>query len=220
MKKKLENIVPDIYKALVPLTKGEGLDISEEMIDSFGEDMKAAMRDWVKKQPKTKDSLRMSNIGKPLRQLWYDMKSEGEETQKLDPHLFIRFLYVPFLNLIDQWQMILIFLSIASMLFGAVAAIGQTNLKRLVGINANVHNLSSEDLDAILVNRKYNIPRLEKLLQKFNDVTFNLDSKSINAAKALVKLLNREKSVKNLCLGSFNHKTIEYIRNSLKMPLF
>ena len=30
--------------------------------------------------------------------------------------VFIRFLYVPFLNLIDQWQMILVFLSIASML--------------------------------------------------------------------------------------------------------
>ena len=43
--------------------------------------------------------------------------------------VFIRFLYVPFLNLIDQWQMIIVFLSIASMLFGAVAAIGQTNLK-------------------------------------------------------------------------------------------
>ena len=31
--------------------------------------------------------------------------------------VFIRFLYVPFLNLIDQWQIILIFISIASMLF-------------------------------------------------------------------------------------------------------
>ncbi|MGB0779043.1 MAG: proton-conducting transporter membrane subunit [Flavobacteriaceae bacterium] len=32
----------------------------------------------------------------------------------------------------DQWQMIIVFLSIASMIFGAVAAIGQKNLKRLV----------------------------------------------------------------------------------------
>ena len=41
--------------------------------------------------------------------------------------VFIRFLYTPFINLIDQWQTIIIFLSIASMLFGAVAAIGQKN---------------------------------------------------------------------------------------------
>ena len=53
--------------------------------------------------------------------------------------VFIRFLYVPFLNLIDQWQTILIFLSIASMLFGAIAAIGQTNLKRLVAYSSISH---------------------------------------------------------------------------------
>ena len=46
--------------------------------------------------------------------------------------VFIRFLYVPFAEMNDQWQMIIIFLSIASMIFGAVAAIGQKNLKRLV----------------------------------------------------------------------------------------
>ena len=53
--------------------------------------------------------------------------------------VFIRFLYVPFLNLIDQWQMIVIFLSIASMLFGAIAAIGQTNLKRLIAYSSIGH---------------------------------------------------------------------------------
>ena len=53
--------------------------------------------------------------------------------------VFIRFLYVPFLNLIEQWQMIIIFLSIASMLFGAIAAIGQTNLKRLIAYSSISH---------------------------------------------------------------------------------
>jgi NADH:ubiquinone oxidoreductase subunit 2 (chain N) len=41
--------------------------------------------------------------------------------------VFIRFLYVPFVSLMDQWQMIIIFLSVASMIFGAIAAIGQKN---------------------------------------------------------------------------------------------
>ena len=53
--------------------------------------------------------------------------------------VFIRFLYVPFLNLIDQWQMIIVFLSIASMIFGAVAAIGQTNIKRLIAYSSISH---------------------------------------------------------------------------------
>ena len=53
--------------------------------------------------------------------------------------VFIRFLYVPFLYLIDQWQMIIIFLSLASMIFGAIAAIGQTNIKRLIAYSSIGH---------------------------------------------------------------------------------
>ena len=53
--------------------------------------------------------------------------------------VFIRFLYIPFINLIDQWQMIIVFLSIASMLFGAIAAIGQKNLKRLIAYSSIGH---------------------------------------------------------------------------------
>jgi len=53
--------------------------------------------------------------------------------------VFIRFLYVPFLNVIEQWQLIIIFLSVASMVFGAVAAIGQKNLKRLIAYSSIGH---------------------------------------------------------------------------------
>jgi len=53
--------------------------------------------------------------------------------------VFIRFLYIPFVNMIDQWQPILIFLSIASMVFGAIAAIGQNNLKRLIAYSSIGH---------------------------------------------------------------------------------
>ena len=53
--------------------------------------------------------------------------------------VFIRFLFTPFFNLIDQWQTILVFISIASMVFGAVAAIGQTNLKRLIAYSSIGH---------------------------------------------------------------------------------
>ena len=53
--------------------------------------------------------------------------------------VFIRFLYIPFINMIDQWQMIVVFLSIASMLFGAIAAIGQKNLKRLIAYSSIGH---------------------------------------------------------------------------------
>ena len=53
--------------------------------------------------------------------------------------VLIKILYVPFINLISQWQMIIIFLSVASMIFGAVAAIGQKNLKRLIAYSSISH---------------------------------------------------------------------------------
>ena len=53
--------------------------------------------------------------------------------------VFIRFLYVPFIDLFDQWQSIIIFISIASMLLGSFAAIGQTNIKRLIAYSSIGH---------------------------------------------------------------------------------
>ena len=91
--KKLDTLVEDIYDKLSVLGDGESLDVSEEVLDEFGNSMKEALRHWANPTPRDTETLRMSNIGKPLRQLWYDLKSEGEETQPLEPHLFIRFLY-------------------------------------------------------------------------------------------------------------------------------
>ena len=53
--------------------------------------------------------------------------------------VFINFLYTPFANMNDQWQTIIVFISIASMIFGAVAAIGQKNLKRLIAYSSISH---------------------------------------------------------------------------------
>ena len=53
--------------------------------------------------------------------------------------LFLRLLLQPFGDLVGQWQQIVIFISIASMALGAVAAIGQTNIKRLMAYSSIGH---------------------------------------------------------------------------------
>ncbi len=53
--------------------------------------------------------------------------------------VFIRFMFVPFINVVDQWQLIVVFLSVASMILGAVAAIGQNNIKRLIAYSSIGH---------------------------------------------------------------------------------
>jgi NADH-quinone oxidoreductase subunit N len=53
--------------------------------------------------------------------------------------ILIRFVQIPFEQLMDQWKNILIFMALASMILGAVAAIGQTNIKRLVAYSSIGH---------------------------------------------------------------------------------
>lgn len=53
--------------------------------------------------------------------------------------LFVRVVIVPFGTITDQWQQILTFIAIASMVLGAFAAIGQTNIKRLMAYSSIGH---------------------------------------------------------------------------------
>ena len=53
--------------------------------------------------------------------------------------VFIKFMYIPFYPIIDEWQFILVFISVASMILGAVAAIGQNNIKRLIAYSSIGH---------------------------------------------------------------------------------
>ncbi len=53
--------------------------------------------------------------------------------------LLIKFMFVPFSNILFEWQTIIIFISIASMILGAVAAMVQKNLKRLLAYSSIGH---------------------------------------------------------------------------------
>ena len=91
-KKTLDTLVQDIYDKLDTLTEGKSLNVSEETADAFGEAMKKALLHWSAEHPVDKPTLRMSNVGKPNRQLWYDMKSENQKNNFTAP-VQIRFLY-------------------------------------------------------------------------------------------------------------------------------
>jgi len=84
-------IVEDIYSTLDKLNDGP-LNLSEEVVEEFGEAIKNVIKEWSKPQDRKGFYLRMSNIGKPARQLWFDQKTESEN-RRLDPSLFIKFLY-------------------------------------------------------------------------------------------------------------------------------
>ena len=91
--KKLDTLVEDIYDKLSVLSDGESLNIDDKTIDAFGESMKEVLSQWSNPRPRDSGTLRMSNIGKPMRQLWYDMRSESKTTERIKPSVFIKFLY-------------------------------------------------------------------------------------------------------------------------------
>ena len=53
--------------------------------------------------------------------------------------LLIKFMFIPFSNILLEWQTIIIFISIASMILGAIAAMVQTNFKRLLAYSSIGH---------------------------------------------------------------------------------
>ena len=53
--------------------------------------------------------------------------------------LLIKFMFIPFSNILLEWQTIIIFISIASMILGAVAAMVQKNIKRLLAYSSIGH---------------------------------------------------------------------------------
>lgn len=92
-KKQLDKVVPDIYAMLERLSEGEPLPLTEEALDETLASMKEAILNWA--TPRERDSsftLRMSNIGKPSRQLWYEQQDEDSKGD-VDGPTQIKFLY-------------------------------------------------------------------------------------------------------------------------------
>jgi len=91
-KKQLNTLIEDIYSQVEILGRGEALNVTDDQIEDFGNYMKEALRDWLTPKANSKPTLRMSNIGKPSRQLWFDMNSE-REAKGINAPTMIKFLY-------------------------------------------------------------------------------------------------------------------------------
>ena len=90
---KLNTIVPDIYKHLEGLSDGKPLPLTEEDIDNTLVGIKEALMSWAVPSDRNKDfTVRMSNVGKPSRQLWYE-KRDPAGRGGIDGPTQIKFLY-------------------------------------------------------------------------------------------------------------------------------
>lgn len=84
----IDTLIEDMNKVLV-----DGVDtIPKEVLDTFNKACSGLLFRFLKKSRIKKPSLRMSNIGKPDRQLWFELHSDGLEEKTREPNMYLKFL--------------------------------------------------------------------------------------------------------------------------------
>mgnify|MGYP003115075799 FL=1 len=89
-KKNLSTLVEDIYQTVTDITGGDK-EVPDELLNELGQKIARTIKTWSTPQHHNKFKLRMSNIGRPTRQLYYSQK----DTQEIKHHAStqIKFLY-------------------------------------------------------------------------------------------------------------------------------
>lgn len=88
--KQIDTLVDDIYEVLKTSESADGVD-QELIIEEFGEAMKSLLRDNVLHVREDKRTLRMSNIGRQDRFLWF--VHNGYSKESFTPATLMKFLY-------------------------------------------------------------------------------------------------------------------------------
>ena len=89
--KSLDTLIPDINKLLVNLTYKKKVNVSEEQLSKFLNNIKEVVMDFTNPTKADKKVLIMSILGRPARQLWYDKNRPFKKTTP-DPALQLKFL--------------------------------------------------------------------------------------------------------------------------------
>lgn len=82
----IESLVTDIQKVLT-----DGVELTDEQANIFGSRMASLIKTRLVREPRA-GTLRMSNLGKPDRQLWYEV-NESHTSEKPHPNAYLKFLY-------------------------------------------------------------------------------------------------------------------------------
>ena len=90
--KRIDTIATDIKNLVAGISNGKPANVTEDNMDKFLANIKEAFNSWNNPIREKDGKLRMSVLGKPPRQLWYDRFSP-KKTKAYDASLNIKFLY-------------------------------------------------------------------------------------------------------------------------------
>lgn len=104
--KSIHTLVDDIYNLFTPGNH----EISEEFVEELGRQVAETVASRIQEAQggERKGGLRMSNVGRPERQLYYEVHGvgeEGQEPEELKPQTMLQFMFG------DVWESILLYLA-------------------------------------------------------------------------------------------------------------
>lgn len=90
--KRIDTVAKDIKSLIAGISNGKPAKVTEENMNKFLDNIKEAFNSWNNPVREKDGKLRMSVLGKPTRQLWYDRYSP-KKTKDYDASLNLKFLY-------------------------------------------------------------------------------------------------------------------------------
>ena len=90
--KRIDTVAKDIKSLIAGISNGKPAKVTEENMNKFLNNIKEAFNAWNNPVREKDGKLRMSVLGKPTRQLWYDRYSP-KKTKDYDASLNLKFLY-------------------------------------------------------------------------------------------------------------------------------
>jgi glycerophosphoryl diester phosphodiesterase len=89
------------------------------------------------------------------------------------------------------------------------------DLARLANVDARIEDLSWEEVSQLRVAEEYPIPRFDEVVERFDDVRFNIDPKTNAAVGPLVAAIVHHELADRVMVGSFSDKRVRSVRSGV-----
>jgi len=87
------------------------------------------------------------------------------------------------------------------------------DLKRICEIPKKFDSLKSDEIDSLTIFNNHKIPKLEDALNKFPDLSFQIDFKTDEVVEPALNVIQKTNSTDRVCIASFSSKRLERVRS-------
>ena len=87
------------------------------------------------------------------------------------------------------------------------------DLKRILNRPNEFSSLSSNEINALKIFENHKIPTLEEVLDKFPELSFQIDFKTDQVVDPALEIIKKTYSMDRVCIASFSSKRLNYVRS-------